>query len=73
MYILSSISEGVALINSSLHPHLLKSQLSTAAPIRRDIWDTRSFVPRLGSQLVRVLKQMFEPESQSFCVMCLGG
>jgi len=34
MYILSSISEGVALINSSLHPHPLKSELGTAAPIR---------------------------------------
>lgn len=34
MYIVSSISEGVALINSSLHPQPLKSKLSTAAPIR---------------------------------------
>lgn len=34
MYILSNISEGVALINSSLHPRPLKSELSTAVPIR---------------------------------------
>lgn len=62
MYILSNISEGVALINSSLHLHTLKSVLSTAASIRGGCMGHKVLSSQ-ARQLFWAVKHMFEPES----------
>lgn len=72
MYLLSSVSEGVVLINSSPQPHPLQPELSTAAPVRVGRVGHKVRPTRPGRQLFSVLKQMFEPESLPVCVVCAG-
>lgn len=56
------------LINPSLQPHPLKPELSTAAPLRMGCVGHKV----LSSQARQPAVQMFEAESSSVCVLCVG-